>query len=279
MTAAGALANAAVIRASGPDATRFLQSQLTQDVASAGTAATVLAGWADPKGRLQWAGHLWLEPDGSLALLAPRELATEIVSALRRFVLRAKVMLDTDTLMAAGALTGAPDLPGSRLVALAGDPARQLRVAAAGSPSVTATAPDGDAWELADIRAGLPTVFAATRGEFVPQMVNLDLLGGISFTKGCYPGQEIVARTRYLGRVKRRMLRFGGNGPPPEPGAAVHGPRGAAGQVVRAAPSATGCELLAVLVLDEWPGPFQLADGRGLAPLPLPYEVPGADAA
>jgi folate-binding protein YgfZ len=117
-------------------------------------------------------------------------------------------------------------------------------------------------------------VVPATRGEFVPQMVNLDLLDGISFSKGCYPGQEIVARTRYLGRVKRRMLRFATAGAAPPPGMALAGPAGPAGQVVRAAHAGTGAELLAVVMLEALPGPLALADGTPLAPLPLPYAVP-----
>jgi folate-binding protein YgfZ len=258
-----------LVTVAGPERVRFLQSQLTQDVALAAAGTTCLAGWADPRGRLLWAGHLGLLPDvdgDCFGLVVPAGIAEALVARLRLYVLRAKV-----TVALADATVAGSDL------ALAGDPERALRVGPAGSGPV---AGDAAAWELADIRAGLPTVEAATSGEFVPQMVNLDLLGGISFTKGCYPGQEIVARTRYLGRVKRRMLRFAVAAPPPAAGAAIHGPRGAAGQVVRAAPAPGGTELLAVVVLDDLAGPLSL-DPEGLHPLqrqPLPYAVPEADA-
>ncbi|MBM4221025.1 MAG: folate-binding protein, partial [Gammaproteobacteria bacterium] len=125
------------------------------------------------------------------------------------------------------------------------------------------------------IRAGIPAIAPATSGEFIPQMINLDLLDAISFSKGCYTGQEIIARTRYLGRVKRRMFRFSTGSPPPAPGTPVHGLRGIVGQVVSAAPTPGGCELLAVITLDDLPGPHFLAgDGTGmLERLDLPYEV------
>ena len=117
---------------------------------------------------------------------------------------------------------------------------------------------------------------ATTTGEFVPQMVNLDLLGGISFTKGCYTGQEIVARMKYLGRVKRRMLRFSAPDTPPAPGAPLYADRGVVGQVVSSAPTASGTEFLAVVVLDDLPGPFHLDDRktRPARRLELPYEIP-----
>ena len=107
-------------------------------------------------------------------------------------------------------------------------------------------------------------------------MVNLDLLGGISFTKGCYTGQEIVARMKYLGRVKRRMLRFSAAGLPPVPGAPLHAERGTVGQIVSAAPTESGSEFLAVVSLDDLPGPFFLdeASSRQAHRLKLPYDIP-----
>ena len=107
-------------------------------------------------------------------------------------------------------------------------------------------------------------------------MVNLDLLDAISFSKGCYTGQEIIARTKYLGRVKRRMLRFSANCPPVPPGTAIHAARGAVGQVVSTACTTEGSEMLAVITIDDLPGPFFLAtDGtQALQRLDLPYAVP-----
>lgn len=136
-----------------------------------------------------------------------------------------------------------------------------------------------EAWQLADVRAGLPVIVPATSCEFVPQMVNLDLLDGISFSKGCYTGQEIVARMRFLGRVKRRMLHYHCAAAPPPPGTPVHGETGVIGQVVSAARAGDGCELLAVMRLDESGGACYLEPGHTkLARLPLPYPIPEAPA-
>jgi len=274
-----ALPGLRLVTVAGPDRRAFLQSQLTQDVAMAAAGTTCLAGWADPKGRLLWTGHLGLLPDGDsdcFGLFVPDDLAAGLVERLRRYVLRARVTVSLTAAAISGVAAGCDPAPGCSDLVLAGDPGRVLRVDPAGTGAPGATPP---AWELADIRAGLPVVTGATSGEFVPQMVNLDLLGGISFTKGCYPGQEIVARTRYLGRVKRRMLRFTAPGVPPVAGATIHGPRGPAGEVVRAAPVPGGTELLAVIVLDDLAAPLAL-DPEGGLPLerqPLPYAVPEAD--
>lgn len=274
MSTSGRLAEYRALVVEGADATRFLQGQLTQDVARLRADTTLLAGWADPKGRLQWAGHAWTLPGDAVALLVPASLADDLAAGLGRYVLRAKARLAADAIVVGTAPAGVAVPPGSTAVALAGDATRTLWWAAPATAALPDAAADAAALELADIRAGLPVVLPATRGEFVPQMVNLDLLDGISFSKGCYPGQEIVARTRYLGRVKRRMLRFALPAPPPPAGTPVAGPAGPAGQVVRAAPADGGAELLAVVTLDSLPGPFTLADGTALAPLPLPYAVP-----
>lgn len=142
------------------------------------------------------------------------------------------------------------------------------------------TPPD---WDAVEVTAGRPWLEEGTREAFVPQMLNLDLTGGISFKKGCYPGQEIVARTQYLGKVKRRMLRFAadlGADAAPQPGTPVHiaGDAGqAVGQVVLAAPLGAGrAQLLAVLQMDLAAGAdLRLggADGAVLSPLELPYPL------
>ena len=122
------------------------------------------------------------------------------------------------------------------------------------------------------IRTGLPFIVASTQELFVPQMLNQDLIDAISFTKGCYVGQEVVARTQNLGRIKRRMLRFA-SPTSADPGDALTDPDAAvAGKVVRSAPSEDGHELLAVVQLAA-AGPLMLA-GQVLEPLPLPYTLP-----
>ncbi len=266
-----------ILAVTGSDRAAFLQGQLTQDVATASPDTTVMTGWADPKGRLLFAGHLFvvrLPADEALALLVPAELADALVRRLRLYILRAKAQAALLDLPLTG-LTGSPAAAGeSRTIRLHGDDDRHLAIGA-GAVAGALPGPRSD-WQLADIRAGLPAVLAATTGEFVPQMVNLDLLGGISFTKGCYTGQEIVARMKYLGRVKRRMLRFGTAASPPPPGAALYASRGPVGQVVNSAPAATGSEFLAVVVLDDLPGPFFLDEARTLpaSRLELPYDIP-----
>ncbi len=265
----------------GPDRATFLQGQLTQDVLLARTDSTLLAGWADARGRLHFAGHLFALGSGedqALALLVPAERAPALTSRLKLYTFRSRVQVTVADVPLLGMATGGVTPTGSQVLALAGDPSRQLIVGDGTGRTLPAgpfaASPD---WELADIRAGIPTIHAATSGEFVPQMANLDLLGGISFTKGCYTGQEIVARMKYLGRVKRRMLHFSAAGAMPAPGDALYAARGAAGQVVRSAPSAEGSEFLAVVVLDDLPGPFWLdpEQSRAVRRLELPYAIPG----
>ena len=274
-----------VLAISGPDRVSFLQGQLTQDVTAARADRTVLAGWADAKGRLLFAGHLCvlpMAPDEALAMLVPTDLADALAKRLRLFVLRAKAQVLLPDVAITGLLgTGTvADRAGSGVpsVQVSADGSRRfLFTASAAPPLAGVEAATHSDWELAEIRAGIPTILSPTSGEFVPQMVNLDLLGGISFTKGCYTGQEIVARMKYLGRVKRRMLHFSCTESPPPPGAPVYGERGVVGQVVRAAPTAGGSEFLAVLVLDDLPGPFFIDENHehALRRLELPYEISG----
>jgi folate-binding protein YgfZ len=124
-----------------------------------------------------------------------------------------------------------------------------------------------DYWNLLDIRAGLPNIHTATMDTFVPQMVNLDLLGGVSFTKGCYPGQEIVARTHHLGSIKRRMVRAWADAPdPPQPSDALYVPGNsqAVGQVVDAQLSPRGVfEMLAVVQISHGKDPLHLQSPTG----------------
>jgi len=288
-----------LLRIAGDDRVEFLQGQLTQDVGKVDAEHAALAGWSNPKGRLLAVGQLLATPD---ALLWP--LPSDVIDGVRRrlgmFVLRADVAIDVadddvcgligiddgqataigdiDVDTESGA-TGATN--GVIATRLLGDPTRALLCGPAARLSELRErdgfgATDENAWHLRNIRAGLPTIIAATSEAFIPQMVNLDLLGGISFTKGCYVGQEIVARTQNLGRIKRRMYRFGAqDGDSPLPGATIHGPDGATGKVVATAHADDGTELTAVVAIDIAAGPW-FADTAGtapLAPLPLPYAI------
>jgi folate-binding protein YgfZ len=265
-----------ILAVTGSDRGTFLQGQLTQDVATASPDTTVMAGWADAKGRLLFTGHLFvarLPADEALALLVPAELADALLRRLRMYILRAKAQATVLDMPLTGLIGPAGEPGGAQAVRLHGQDTRHLLLGAAAAGAVSSPR---SAWQLADIRAGLPAVLTATTGEFVPQMVNLDLIGAISFTKGCYTGQEIVARTKYLGRVKRRMLRFGTAGGAPPPGAALYASRGPVGKVVTSAPAASGSEFLAVVPLDDLPGPFYLDEARTVPALrlELPYEIP-----
>lgn len=264
-----------LLRVAGTDRESFLQGQLTQDVRRAGDSATVYAGWADARGRLLWAGHLFAHEE-ALCLLVPAASAETLLSRLRMYVLRSRVTLDLADRALCGVNGHLATSPGQAL-RLAGDPGRTLLVgpAAMRLPSAIGPALTSADWRLADIRAGLPEILPATTGEFVPQMVNLDLLDGISFEKGCYTGQEIVARTRYLGRVKRRMLRFSTMGAPPVSGSGITNDTETIGQVVSAVASKSGCELLAVLRLEAMAsGTLRATTEQPLTPLSLPYRIP-----
>jgi folate-binding protein YgfZ len=143
---------------------------------------------------------------------------------------------------------------------------------------------DANAWQWLTIRAGLPVISAATQDKFVPQMLNLDVLGGIDFRKGCYTGQEIIARTQYLGRLKERLYAFTAADVSIEPGARLWSPAFGdqpCGTVINNAVSPDGgCDLLAVLQIAAAQDSVHIKgiDGPVLAPRPLPYEIPAASA-
>jgi folate-binding protein YgfZ len=200
-----------VIAFQGPDTAKFLQGQLSAEIEKLAPGAHTLAGLHSPQGRVVALLAITRQsPDQFLAVL-PRELLAPVMARLGKFILRARVRI-TD--------------------------------ASAEFDALTQTSADR---ELADIRAGLPQVYTATSEAFVAQMINLDLLGAIAFDKGCYTGQEVIARAHYRGRVKRRLQRWslpGGN--PPVPGETAHTRDGRALTVVRVAPAEQGYELLAV---------------------------------
>ena len=219
------LASLAVLRARGADALTFLQGQLSNDCMQLSIERSLLAGYHNPQGRvIALLRLIFLARDDVLAIL-PRELAAPVAQRLGRFILRAKVKL-TDNSAAwcihglAGTAQTFPELPQvHNAVQLAGatlvlrvtpEPARWLWLApAAGDaqPPAAATLVER-AWRSLGIRAGEPQITAGTSEEFVAQMLNLDCLGAIAFDKGCYTGQEVIARAHYRGRVKRRMQRF-----------------------------------------------------------------------
>ncbi len=215
-----------VLRFAGADAQTFLQGQVSNDTRALAEGMTLRAAYSSPQGRVIAVLELLPHAGGVLALL-PRELAAGTRERLRRFVLRAKVQIEdlSESLPISGvhgeATLASWGLPrperdgGCRLhgeigvARVRGDPDRFWVIGETGAvvdPAPPATV-ERD-WRLADIRAGIPRVYAETSEAFVAQMLNLDLVEGISFSKGCYTGQEIIARTQHLGRIKRRMFRL-----------------------------------------------------------------------
>jgi hypothetical protein len=243
------LSNNALLSVSGDDAAAFLHAQLTNDVEALAVNRAQWNGWCSPKGRLL-ATFLLVRRPGEFLLLLPAEIAGAIAKRLGMFVLRSKVKIaDVSDRHARRGIIGrragpAPmevvDESGAILVGL-----EQGRIVAF-MPLERALTPDvgADAWELAAIHAGVPTITAATQEAFVPQMANFELVGGVSFKKGCYPGQEIVARMQYRGGLKRRMaLVHVGGSERPVPGQSVYSAAfgdQAAGMIVNAAPAPEG---------------------------------------
>jgi hypothetical protein len=271
-----------VLRIRGEDAARFLQGQLTNDTRLLADGRTQLSACNTPQGRVVALLRLRQTDDAIYALL-PQELSASVAASLRRFVLRAKVDLqvatDLQVAWAARTPTAIPEPAASEIVAFDYAPDRQV-IAAHGTTLRAMTGLSRERlhpeieneWRAADITAGLPQVFAATSGSFVPQMLNLDRLHAISFTKGCYTGQEIVARTQHLGRIKRRTLRYRlppGREPAPLAGLSHAGQKVA--EVVMSATRDGAVELLAVTSLEALGRTLVAEDGREAVPVELPY--------
>ncbi len=223
-----------IIRASGADLRPFLQGQLSADIGRLTPTAAQISSYNSPKGRMLAVLTLIDAGDGSILIELPADLVETTLKRLKMFVLRAKADLDD-----VSGTHGSIGLIGSAAAAAldqAGLPAPLNPMDSAATadgiivlrhhgaaPRFSITAPLDtlaivearlsalaepgafEDWRRSEIRAGLPMVYSATREHFVPQMANLDLFGGISFDKGCYTGQEIVARLHYLGQLKRRL--------------------------------------------------------------------------
>lgn len=195
----------AVLRLSGDDAEAFLQGQTTNDVKALPVGQAQWNGWCTPKGRLLVTFALARDASGYLLLL-PAAFAEAVAKRLRMFVLRSKVAI-TDV---SGEL--------GRFGVWGGDLPPGAFPIGEGRGLVFGTVPSGraaglDHWALSLIRDGIVQVVPGTQEEFVPQMANWDLIGAVNFKKGCYPGQEIVARTQYRGILKKRAARVAADVP------------------------------------------------------------------
>ncbi len=288
-----------VIRARGVDAATFLQGQLTNDVVGLDDSRARLAAFCSSKGRMQASFIVWRNGAEEFALACSRDLLAPTLKRLAMFVLRAKCKLDDasgDIMLwglaghAAAAPGGAdrwqreqstdstgstirlPDSEGrSRALHIGiGDPAPP----AAGSLSLAD-------WRWLDVSSGIVTIVAATVDRFVPQMVNFEHVGGVDFQKGCYPGQEVVARSQYRGTLKRRAFLFDVDARDAAAGDDVYAegqPAEPVGTVANAAPSPSGggSRALVELRLAALDAPLRLraGDGPPLVKRPMPYDLP-----
>lgn len=289
------LAHLATLRASGADGDEFLQGQLSYDLRRLAAGRAQLAAYSSPKGRVLAVCRLRRSDDGSVLMDVSRQLAEPLLKRLRMFVLRAKVRLDiepelgglglagdaaADSLRALGLPlpTAAGEMTATDALQILREPGARPRYALLGPepalaalwPALAARAePTGtDAWRLLDIDAGLPVVYPETQDHFVAQMLNLDQLGAISFDKGCYTGQEVIARLHYLGQLKRRLFRLRADTAAlAAPGTPVVDDGGAnVGEVVDSAADGDGSlALTAVLQLGAASGALRLSDAGGAA--------------
>lgn len=290
-----------VIDVTGDDAAAFLHAQFTNDIKAMRVGDVQRNAWATPKGRILFAPWVWRYGESSFALISLDELSAALIKRLGMFVLRSKVKLalaGERSVITLAALTGAAahrldspstviantssEVSSGRLLGLTHGRAL-LVTATAGADALAAdlaqagVGVDAGAWTAACIEAGDPEIGVATQDQFVPQMVNLELVGGVSFKKGCYPGQEIVARTHYLGKLKRRMVRVR-TGSPLVAGMPVFSAtfgNQAAGMVVLGADdqALVSAQLDAIAA-----GDLVSAGGESLGMLALPYAVPDVTA-
>ena len=227
-----------VLRASGPDAAAYLQAQLASDVRALEPGNWQWSCYLTPQGRTQSAFVLFRPGPEEFLLAVPGGMAEPVRERLVRYRFRSKVELVVDPeWRVAGAFGAAPaSAHGGRACAAAIPGARHLLVARAEAREPDAAA--ADRWLLADIATGVPVITAAVTDGHTPQALSLDRLAAFSVKKGCYPGQEIVARTHVLGRSKRTLARYAcdADSPPPPGAGLVAGPAGdAAGTVISAA--------------------------------------------
>jgi len=299
-----------LIKANGADTSSFLQGQLTNNIDEVTESRSQLSGYCNQKGRLLANFRIFKRED-DLYLCTPEELYEETFKRLRMYVMRSDVdftncSADEVSLGFSGPsadielekhfsavpvnvddVTQQQDIS---IIKLAGD---QPRFQISGSIEqmidtwqkldVNAAPVGKEVWNLLEIRAGIPNIYQQTVEAFVPQMVNLELINGVSFKKGCYTGQEIVARMHYLGKLKRRMYRIHiDTNETIEPGTPLFSPDTTSGQgtgnIVIAAPSSDqGTEALAVIQISESEKTdLKLSDAQGasIQVLEIPYEFP-----
>ncbi len=304
------LSHLGLLRVSGEDAAEFLQGQFTNDIKALNDNRSQMSAYCTPQGRMLVNFRIF-QQGGDYFIQLPLERLEPFQKRLSMFILMSKVKIEdvSDQRVRIG-LTGScaesllkglysevPAQPGevqhagdTTLLRLPGAEPRYEIIAPAEQAmaawkhcAAEASPVDVDYWALQDIRAGIGSVYDATAEAFVPQMINLQLVDGVSFDKGCYVGQEVVARMKYLGKLKRRMyLARVNSDQPPQPGDELHSTAGdesgqGTGKVVDARPSPDGgYELLAVIedaAVER--GDISIGGGSGpkLEMLELPYKL------
>ena len=297
------LSHLGLLEIDGADAFTFLQGQVTNDVKQLNGANAHYSGYCNPKGRLL-ALFLAFAHRDHLHLQMPRALIEPIAKRLRMYVMRSKVNVKdvSESIIKIGLQgTHAAELlstlfdsvpqnafdlithDNGALIKLPGDTPRFEIFAdienakniwrALSKQTKTVTA---DYWEWLEIQAGIPEVYPATQEAFVPQMLNLDLLDGINFKKGCYTGQEIVARTHYLGTVKRRtqLAHIDTSAQPNAGDDVVNSNQEIVGKVVRCAAAASGgYDLLVEARLESVEAGQLMVGGHALSIRQLPYTL------
>lgn len=296
------LTHEGVLAVRGADAAKFLQGQLTCNLNYLSDTQASLGARCTQKGRMQSSFRILLQGDGVL-LAMTSELLEPQLADLKKYAVFSKSKLtdesaawvrfglanadqtlsalglalpvETDSVARTEALIAIRVSPGRAELWAPAEQAEQLR------SQLAATLPQADLneWLLGQIRAGIGQVMAQTRELFIPQMLNLQAVGGVSFKKGCYTGQEIVARMQYLGKLKRRLYRLSlAAAELPEPGTALFSPshNSSVGEVVIAAKADQSIELLAVLqaeAADQGDVRLGSLEGPGLQMLDLPYPL------
>ncbi|AZC61954.1 CAF17-like 4Fe-4S cluster assembly/insertion protein YgfZ [Pseudomonas chlororaphis] len=296
------LSHEGVLAVRGPDASKFLQGQLTCNLNYLSDSQSSLGARCTQKGRMQSSFRILLEGDGCLLAMATELLEPQLAD-LKKYAVFSKAKLSDESALwarfglgnAEAVLTGLGlQLPPEDGAVARNDGLIAIRVSAERAElwapadqagvlreKLSAQLPEGDLnqWLLGQIRAGIGQVMPATRELFIPQMLNLQAIGGVSFKKGCYTGQEIVARMQYLGKLKRRLYRLALNVEElPEPGTPLFSPThgSSIGEVVIAARAEQNIELLAVLQAEAAEdGNLHLGtlEGPGLQLLDLPYQL------
>ncbi|QWP74901.1 folate-binding protein YgfZ [Lysobacter sp. K5869] len=274
-----ALPGQRLIALEGRDAAAFAQAQFMNAVKALADGHWQWSGWLTPKGRAIALFALLRLSDQRIWLAVPDADAAALVEALKRFVFRSKLALGVREDLVIEGRFGAPERAAGAAIAGDGDGPVEIDLSADGAaralrivPAAQAAAADAALaaqWALADLRHGLPRLPASQAEQWTPQQLSLDRLRGYSVKKGCYPGQEIVARTHFLGKAKRGLALFACPAPV-EAGAEVRGESAALGTV--AASASDGATHLALAVL-----PLERAEGAAFIDAQPVQEIPLLD--